>query len=74
MLREDALNSVQATTARSERIPSVPDARAVHLEARRLRADVVRHLWQVTSAFVGDLFRMHHLTVPAHRIDVVRGH
>jgi hypothetical protein len=74
MLREDARSSVQVTPARNERMPSVPDARAVHIEARRLRADAMRHLWRDASAFVGDLFRMHHLIVPAHRIDVVRGH
>lgn len=75
MLREDKLSSIKAAIARGEQIaPTAAAIDAIRLEARQLRAEALRHAWRKTSAFVVSLFSTRNLVMPAHRIDVVRGH
>jgi hypothetical protein len=67
MLREDTLKTIQAAIARGEPVAPGPDAvRALAYEASRMRAHAMRDAVRKAFAWL--------LTMPASRVDVVRGH
>ena len=72
MLREDTLRTIKTAIARGEPVAPTPDqVRALNIEARKLRAQAMRDAFRNAFSW---LFRARTITLPAGRIDAVRGH